>query len=113
MYADDLPAPEVGRAKIRFANLSPDARPLQLVITGPTGPAPTLSARTFTNFTSFATVDAAQGYTFILQRNDVPVASIGPLQLASERIYTIMAIGYADMPPSSPERLMLKIVTHR
>jgi hypothetical protein len=39
---DSLPVAEVGRAKIRFANLSPDAGTLQLVVNGPTVPSPAL-----------------------------------------------------------------------
>jgi hypothetical protein len=107
---DSLPLPEIGRSKIRFVNLSPNAGTLQLVVTGPTVPAPVLAARTFTSFTLFTTVDAGQGYRLELQSNGAPVASLSAVQLFSERTYTFMAIGYSGLPEANPGRLRLEII---
>jgi hypothetical protein len=112
LRVDSLPVAEVGRAKIRFANLSPDAGTLQLVVNGPTVPSPALPNRTFTVFTPFSTVDAGLGYTFVLRRGEDTLATYPGTQLQSERSYTMMAVGY-DAPPPGNSGIMLKLIENR
>jgi hypothetical protein len=110
---DTLPAPEVGRAKIRFANLSPVAGGIGLIGIGPNNDTLRLPVRTFPNFTPFTTVDAAQGYRFILLSGNAAVASISDQLLSSERAYTFVAAGYAGLPPGNPQALTLRVVENR
>lgn len=112
---DALPAPEVGRAKIRFANLSPAAEGvgLSLILNGATSD--TLAATSFPNFTAFTTIDASQSYSLSLLRgSEVVTAATIPVQaLESERTYTIIATGYSTPPPGNPRGLMLRVVANR
>jgi hypothetical protein len=112
---DTLTVPGIGRSRIRFANLSPGSDTLKLavslVVSGPL--ALSIPAQRFTRFTPFITIDAGQGYIFTLQKNSVPVASLGPVRLDSERIYTILAMGYTDRQPGTPGALMLNLISNR
>lgn len=112
---DSLPVPEVGRAKIRFANLSPavEGIGLSMIAIGPNKDTLALPARTFPNFTPFITIDAAQGYRLSLLRDRVAVATISTQALESERSYTIIASGYASLPPGNPRGLTLRVIENR
>lgn len=112
---DDLPAPEVGRAKIRFANLSPATEDigLSLVLNGPT--ADTLAATAFTNFTAFTPIISSREYSLSLLRDSILIAeaTIPAQALESERTYTIMATGYSTPPAGNPRGLTLRVIENR
>ncbi|MDO1445607.1 DUF4397 domain-containing protein [Rhodocytophaga aerolata] len=113
---DTLPAPEVGRAKIRFANLTPlsEGLDLRLRVIGPTNDTVILPARTSPNYTPFSTVDAsARGFSLSLLRGTEVAATLSIDTLASERTYTIIATGYSTPPPGNPRGLTLRVVANR
>jgi hypothetical protein len=112
---DTLPAPEVGRAKIRFANLTPifEGLDLRLRVISPTNDTVILPARISPNYTPFSTVDAsAQGFSLSLLRGTEVAATLIDT-LASERTYTIIATGYSMPPAGNPRGLTLRVIENR
>lgn len=94
--SDDLRAPESGKAKIRFVNLSPDAPALDFGIRG--SESLLSSDKEFMKYSGFVAVDAGAARTFdITVHEGGELAHSFTLTLADGGIYTVWAKGlYED-----------------
>jgi|SRR5690606_22626393 len=93
--SDDLSAPESGKAKIRFVNLSPDAPSLGLGIRG----VQTLIAsdKEYKKYSDFVEVDADETHTFdITLHEGGDVVHSFALELEDGGVYTVWAKGLRD-----------------
>jgi hypothetical protein len=108
---DSLATPVAGKAKIRFAHLSPNAPTYDLAIAG-RGVISGLDNRAFKQVSNFALVDTGRGLTLqLLQagtsaRDTVRTA----FQLASGRIYTVFARGFKGA--TTNRSLQIEVVTN-
>ncbi len=108
---DSLTTPATGKAKIRFAHLSPNAPAYDLAIAG-RGVIAGLNNRAFKQFSDFAVVDTGRGLTLqLLQagtsaRDTVRTA----FQLATGRIYTVFARGFKGA--TTNRSLQIEVVTN-
>lgn len=114
LVADSLEAPEAGTAKIRFANMSPDAPALVLGVEG----RETLLANgtAFKAHTAYTDLDAGQEYTFFIRR-----AGTGEEENVYEFeftpkdkfIYTICAKGFFESEdPEADTAFGHGVITH-
>jgi len=90
---DDLSAPPVGKAKIRFIQLSPDGGPFDLSVQN--------GATLFTNqayqtASAFTTIDPGN-YTFLLKADQSgTITTLSPETISAGRIYTVWSKGLIE-----------------
>lgn len=96
LVEDDLSAPATDKAKIRFANLSPDAPALDLYMQGKTDPG--LSNKTFKTVSGFINVDPAVNPKFEIKTTGGTnvLASLENFKIEKGKIYTIWVRGLIE-----------------
>lgn len=113
VYPDTLTTPTVGNTRLRFANLyqsDQGEEAFNLIIHGPD--TITFLNRKFINISTFLSLDADTSYVvkLVLNKDTILRESI---RLASERAYTIMAVGKTNPPATDPVKVQLKLIEHR
>lgn len=96
LVTDDLSAPVANKAKIRFANLSPDAPVLDLYVSGKTESG--ISKKAFKEVSGFVSVDPATEAKIEIRENsktDV-LATLDKIKIEKGKIYTVYAKGLKD-----------------
>jgi hypothetical protein len=114
LYPDTLTTPTAGNTRLRFAQLyhseKADAA-FNLIVQGPVDTVRFLN-RKFINISTFLSLDADTNYTVKLVHNkDTILKEI--IRLASERAYTIMAVGKTNPPATDTVKVQLKLIEHR
>lgn len=108
LIEDDLTKPSVGKAKIRFVNLSPDAPALDFNITQNTS---LVSNKKFKDYTSFQEVDAGTYEASIKSHSGNSINIPVPLELKDGFIYTIWSKGLINTDIEE-EEFGYDIITH-
>lgn len=120
LFYDDLKAPEAGKAKVRFVNLSPGVGPVTL--SGVGGAAlfstvaygraanSTLSGEALNPFSlgPFLSVDPGVLTLALTRANGTPIGSAKPLTLQAGKIYTLYTSGL----PTSSSGVELQLIEH-
>lgn len=96
---DDLKAPDADKAKVRFANLSPDAPALDLAINGQT--TTLFAGKAFTDVTPFISIDPSDSYTFEIREGATVTATLPATKIEKGRIYTLWAKGLKSKTDST------------
>ncbi|MGY4383416.1 hypothetical protein ACVWYN_000435 [Pedobacter sp. UYP24] len=93
LLKDDLTLPAVGKARVRFVNLSPDAPALNLAIAGKE--TDLFTNKSFKEYSTFETIDAAEKLTFNLKNKETGAteATLADVKIESGKIYTIWVKG--------------------
>lgn len=92
VLTDDLTAPAVGKAHVRFVHLSPNAPAVDVAVVG--GPV-VFGNNAFKGFTSFAPLDAGVYNLEVRVAGTMTVAlTLPPITLVQGKIYTIFAKGF-------------------
>jgi len=90
---DDLSAPPLGKARIRFIQLSPDGGPFDLSIQNG---ATLFSNQVYQTASAFITIDPGT-YTFQLKQDKTgTITTLSPETLSAGRIYTVWSRGLVD-----------------
>jgi len=92
VVTDDLTAPVVGKAHVRFVHLSPDAPAVDVAVAG--GPV-VFADQSFQEYTAFAPVDAGT-YDFEVRPTGTSTVALAVpgVTLQAGKIYTIFARGF-------------------
>lgn len=98
LIEDDLSATATDKAKIRFANLSPDAPALDLYLQGKTDPA--ISHQSFKGVSAYLNVDPALKANFEVRASgsSAVLATLHTFKIEKGKIYTIWARGLLEDP---------------
>ncbi len=88
---DDLSAPAADKAKVRFINLGKGAPALSLSIRSQT--ADLFTNKSFYEYTTFSSVDAAESVTFDIKAGTDLKATLPNVKIEKGKIYTIYAKG--------------------
>ncbi len=102
---DELTTPEVGKSKIRFINLSPDAGTLRLSLSDPNI---IFNGQSYKGASAFQEIDPAS-YELKLKNSDGTEIDQDNLDVAAGKIYTIWAGGLVEGDENTSLRLMTSI----
>lgn len=111
LVEDDLSAPAADKAKVRFANLSPDAAVLDLYVSGKTDAG--VSKKAFKDVSGFINVDPGAEVKFEIKENgktDV-LATLDKYKVEKGKIYTIWAKGLKDATDAT--KLGIEVMTNK
>ncbi|GGI24707.1 DUF4397 domain-containing protein [Pedobacter mendelii] len=106
---DDLKAPETGKAKIRFINLSPDAAALDLAVVGKD--AALVTAKAYKEASPFISIDPSASYTFQIKESNAVTATLPDTKIEAGKIYTLWAKGLKSKTDST--KFGLSILTNK
>ncbi|TDG36610.1 DUF4397 domain-containing protein [Pedobacter changchengzhani] len=109
LVQDDLKAPETGKAKIRFINLSPDAPALDLDIMGQS--TTLFNGKAFKDVSPFISIDPSASYTFEIKEGTNVTATLPATKIEAGKIYTLWAKGLKSTTDST--KFGLSILTHK
>ncbi len=111
LIEDDLSDPEKDKAKVRFANLSPDAPALDLYVNGKLET--TLSNKEFKQTSAFQNIDPGTTLKFELKEHGKTevLATLENFHILSSKIYTIWARGLKES--TTTNKLGLEAMTNR
>ena len=104
---DDLSDPPAGKANIRFINLSPDLKPLDLAIKGGSA---LFTGIVFKAVSDFISIDPAT-YVLELRSAEAATKEIASMNLAAGKVYTVWAKGLIS--GSGDTEFSGKITTNR
>ncbi|MBK0384173.1 DUF4397 domain-containing protein [Pedobacter sp. SD-b] len=93
---DSLTVPTVGKARVRFLNLSPDAPALSLSLKSTSNPSDStlFSNQTYKSQSLFTEIDGGKTYSFTTRSNsETAVATLDNVNIESGKIYTIWSKG--------------------
>lgn len=113
MVKDSLTRPAIGKANIRFVNVSPDAPALNLAIVDAAADTKDIfTDKAYKQYSDFSTVNASEKVTFVVKNKTTGVveATLPNVKIESEKIYTIWAKGLKAATDST--KLGLAIFTH-
>jgi hypothetical protein len=110
IVADSTPAPENGKAMVRFVNLSPDA-PAFSVATTVNGTGQLFENINFKGATSFKEVDAGN-YTFNVQQAGTQTTSVSAkdITISPGGYYTIITRGFIAPPAGNSNVLSIEVL---
>ncbi|MCZ4222262.1 DUF4397 domain-containing protein [Pedobacter rhodius] len=109
LVQDDLKAPETGKAKIRFINLSPDAPALDLAIEGTS--TPLITAKAYKEASTFISIDPSVSYNFQIKESNNVTATLPATKIESGKIYTLWTKGLKSKTDST--KFGLAILTNK
>lgn len=108
---DDLSSPTTDKAKIRFANLSPDAPALDLYVVGKTDAV--VTNKTFKQISTFVNVDpGALGFQIKENGKTEVLATLTKFTIEKGKIYTIWARGLKDPAAADAVKLGVEAMTN-
>ncbi|MFC4210259.1 DUF4397 domain-containing protein [Pedobacter lithocola] len=106
---DDLKAPETGKAKVRFINLSPDAAALDLAVVGKD--AALVTGKAYKEASPFISIDPSASYTFQIKESNNVTATLPSTKIEAGKIYTLWAKGLKSKTDST--KFGLSILTNK
>jgi len=106
---DDLTAPETGKAKIRFINLSPDAPALDLAVEGTS--AALVTGKAYKEASAFISIDPSASYNFQIKESNNITATLPATKIEAGKIYTLWAKGLKSKTDST--KFGLSILTNK
>lgn len=108
---DDLSAPADDKAKVRFANLSPETTALDLYLQGKTEAG--ISKKSFNEVSGFINVDPAEEVKMEIRENGktVVLATREKFKIEKGKIYTIWTRGLKDGGEANP--LGIEVMTNK
>lgn len=111
LLEDNLARPAVGKAKIRFVNLSPDAEALNLAIEGKA--TDLFTNKLFKEYSAFEPIDIAEKVTFNIKNKNTGAveATLADVKIEDGKIYTIYAKGLKAATDDT--KLGAAIFTHK
>ncbi|WP_161805872.1 DUF4397 domain-containing protein [Pedobacter sp. Hv1] len=111
LVEDDLTSPTAEKAKIRFANLSPDAPALDLYVVGKTDAV--VTNKTFKQVSAFVNIDpGALGFEIKENGKTEVLATLTKFTIEKGKIYTIWARGLKDPAAADAVKLGIEAMTN-
>lgn len=111
LVEDDLSAPAADKAKVRFANLSPDAPAVDLLVAGK--PDAGLTKKAFKETSAFVNITPAAEVKFEIVENGktAVLATLDKVKIEKGKIYTIWVKGLKDAADDT--KLGLAVMTNK